>query len=153
MYGRIDVLGPTCPNSCNHLLGTVFIVRRRQLRGLTESADQLLEPFVLRFRLARLMTGAQDCHGWAFKIGSNDPLVEVQEGDEGEAILSSRMVASLYKSGSMRSFLDTEVNRERERGGHQNPELAPWTKFKVGPNLGRPREGRDSEIGPCLAGV
>jgi hypothetical protein len=116
MYGRIDVLGPTCPNSCNHLLGTVFIVRRRQLRGLTESADQLLERFVLRFRLARLMTGAQDCHGWAFKIGSNGPLVEVQEGDEGEAILSSRMVASLYKSGSMRSFLDTETNRERGEG-------------------------------------
>ena len=92
MYRRIDVLSPTYPNSCNHLLGTVFIVRRRQLRGLTESADQLLERFVLRFRLARLMTGAQDCHGWAFKIRSNDP---VQEGDEGEAILSSRMVASL----------------------------------------------------------
>jgi hypothetical protein len=134
MYERIDVLGLTCLNSYNHLLGTVFIVRRRQLRGLTESADQLLERFVLRFRLARLMTGAQDCHGWAFKIGSNGPLVEVQEGDEGEAILSSRMVASLYKSGSMRSFLDTETNRER--GGHQNPKLALWTKFKVGPNLG-----------------
>ena len=137
MYGRIDVLGPTCPNSCNHLLGTVFIVRRRQLRGLTESADQLLERFVLRFRLARLMTGAQDCHGWAFKIGSNGPLVEVQEGDEGEAILSSRMVASLCKSGSMRSFLDTEVNRERGRGGHQNPKLAPWDKVQSGPKFGR----------------
>jgi hypothetical protein len=113
MYRRIDVLSPTCLNSCNHLLGTVFIVRRRQLRGLTESADQLLERFVLRFRLARLMTGAQDCHGWAFKIRSNDP---VQEGDEGEAILSSRMVASLYESGSMRSFPDTETNRERGEG-------------------------------------
>jgi hypothetical protein len=95
MYGRIDVLGPTCPDSCDHLLGTVFIVRRRQLRGLTESPDQLLERFVLWFCLARLMTGAQDCHGWAFKIGSNGPLVEIQEGDEGEVILSSRMVASL----------------------------------------------------------
>ena len=148
MYGRIDVLGPTCLNSCNHLLGTVFIVRRRQLRGLTESADQLLERFVLRFRLAsfrlarfrltRLMTGAQDCHGWAFKIGSNGPLVEVQEGDVGEAILSSRMVASLYKSGSMRSFLDTEVNREgREVIRIQN--WLPGTKFKVGPNLGASR--------------
>jgi len=46
----------------------------------------------------------------------------------------------LYKSGSMRSSLDTETNRERERErereGHQNPKLAPWTKFKVGPNLG-----------------
>jgi hypothetical protein len=71
------------------------------------------------------MTGAQDCHGWAFKIGSNGPLVEVQEGDEGEAILSSRMVASLYKSGSMRSFLDTEVNREVQN-------WLPGTKFKVG---------------------
>jgi hypothetical protein len=62
------------------------------------------------------MTGAQDCHGWAFKIGLNGPLVEVQEGDEGEAILSSRMVAYLYNSGSMRSFLDTETNRERGEG-------------------------------------
>jgi 2-succinyl-5-enolpyruvyl-6-hydroxy-3-cyclohexene-1-carboxylate synthase len=34
-------------------------------------------------------------------------------------------------------FLETETNRER--GGHQNPKLAPWTKF------GHPREGRDSE--------
>jgi hypothetical protein len=42
----------------------------------------------------------------------------------------------LYKSGSMRSSLDTETNREREGGGHQNPKLAPWKKFKVGPNLG-----------------
>jgi hypothetical protein len=40
-----------------------------------------------------------------------------------------------YKSGSLKSFPDTEVNRERGmegRGGHQNPKLAPWTKFKVG---------------------
>jgi hypothetical protein len=95
MYERIDVLGPTCLDSCHHLLGTVFIIKRRQLRVLTDSADQLLEQFGLRFRLARLMTGAQDCHGWAFKIGSNGPLVEIQEGDEGEVILSSRMVASL----------------------------------------------------------
>jgi hypothetical protein len=91
------------------------------------------------------MTGAQDCHGWAFKIGSNGPLVEVQEGDEGEAILSSRMVASLYKSGSMRSFLDTEVNREGEEV-IRIPHWLPGTKFKVGPNLG-------ALIDPCLAWV
>ena len=151
MYGRIDVLGPTCPNSCNHLLGTAFIVRRRQLRGLTESADQLLERFVLRFRLAslrlarfrltRLMTGAQDCHGWAFKIGSNGPLVEVQEGDEGEAILSSRMVASLYKSGSMRSFLDTEVNRERE-GRASESKTGSLDKVQSGPKFWAPSRGQ-----------
>ena len=29
MCGRIGVLSPTCPDSCDHLLGTVFIVRRR----------------------------------------------------------------------------------------------------------------------------
>jgi hypothetical protein len=58
---------------------------------------------------------------------------------------------SHHKSGSMRPFLNTETNRERE--GHQNPKLAPWTKFKVGPKFGHPREDRDSEIGPCLAWV
>jgi hypothetical protein len=63
------------------------------------------------------MTGAQDCHDWAFKIGSNGPLVETQEGDKGEAILSRGGFASLYKSGSMRSFLDTEINRERGKEG------------------------------------
>jgi hypothetical protein len=41
--------------------------------------------------------------------------VEVQEGDEGEPILSSRMVASLCKSGSMRSSLDAGTNREKVR--------------------------------------
>jgi hypothetical protein len=75
MYKRIDVLGPIYPDSCDHLLSTVFIVKRRQLRVLTDSADQLLERFGLRFRLARLMTGAQDCHSWAFEIRSNGPLV------------------------------------------------------------------------------
>jgi len=58
--------------------------------------------------------------------------VEVQEGDEGDPILSSRMVASLCESGSMRSSLDTGTNRER----YWNPKLAPWTKFKIGTNLG-----------------
>jgi hypothetical protein len=153
MYRRIDVLGPTYPNSCNHLLSTVFIVRRRQLRGLTESADQLLERFVLRFRLARLMTGAQDCHSWAFNIGSNGPLVEVQEGDEGEAILSSRMVASLYGSGSMRSFPDTETNRERERGeGIRIPNWLSGQSSKLA-QIWAPSRGQDSEIDPCLAWV
>jgi hypothetical protein len=47
-------------------------------------------------------------------------------------------MVDLYKSGSMRSFLDTEVNRE---GGEviriQN--WLPETKFKVGLNLGASR--------------
>jgi hypothetical protein len=52
--------------------------------------------------------------------------------------------ASLYKSGSMRSFLDTEVNRERGREGEGGeviriPNRLPGTKFKVGPNLGQSR--------------
>jgi hypothetical protein len=80
--------------------------------------------------------------------------VEIQEGDKREAILSSRMVASLCESGSMRSFLDTETNRERgRRGGHQNPKLGSLDKVQSWPKFGRPREGRDSEIGPCLAWV
>jgi hypothetical protein len=106
---------------CVNPLGAVCVLRRRQPRVLTESADQLLERFGLRFRLARLVTGA-------FEIGSNGPLVEIQEGNEGETISSRGGFTSLYESGSMKSFLETEVNRERGRGGrgsHQNPKLAP----------------------------
>src|SRR4051812_40674064 len=51
-YGRIDVLGPTSPDLCVHPLGAVCILRRRQLRALAESADQLLERLILRFCLA-----------------------------------------------------------------------------------------------------
>ena len=63
-------------------------------------------------------------------IRSNGPLVEIQGDNEGEAISSQGGFASSYKSGSMRSLLDTEVNREREggRGDHQNLKLAPWDK-------------------------
>lgn len=43
------------------------------------------------------MTGAQDCHGEMSKMGSNGLLKEMDEGDEGEAILSSRgFVALIY---------------------------------------------------------
>jgi hypothetical protein len=58
MYGRIDILSPTSPDLCVHPLGAVGVLRRRQPRALTESADQLVEQFILRFCLARLMTGA-----------------------------------------------------------------------------------------------
>ena len=71
-------------------------------------------------------------------IRSNGPLVEIQGDNEGEAISSQGGFASSYKSGSMRSLLDTEVNRERGRegreggrggrGDHQNLKLAPWDK-------------------------
>ena len=107
---------------------------RPQLRGLAESADQLFEQVVLRFRLACLMTRAQDCHGWAFKIGLNGPLVEIQEGDEGEAICP-RGWLRLYKSGSMRSFLDTETNRKRGRGGSES-QTGSLDKVQSWPNLG-----------------
>jgi hypothetical protein len=59
--------------------------------------------------------------------------VKIREGDDGEAILSSSRVVSLYKSSSVRSFLETEANRETRRGeGIRIPKLAPWTRFKVG---------------------
>ena len=54
----IDVLGLTSPDLCSRLLGAVCVLRRHQLRALTESVDQLVERFILRFCLARLMTGA-----------------------------------------------------------------------------------------------
>jgi hypothetical protein len=53
MYEKIDVLDPTSPDLCVHPPGAVC----RQLRVLTESADQLIERFILRFCLARLTTG------------------------------------------------------------------------------------------------
>jgi hypothetical protein len=66
--------------------------------------------------------------------------VEIQEGNEGEAISYRGGFASLYKFGSMRPFLDTEVNRERGREGEgrssESQKWLPGAKFKVGPNLG-----------------
>jgi hypothetical protein len=59
---------------------------------------------------------------------------EIQEGNKGEAISSRGGFASLYKSGSMRSFPDTQGKyREREREGEviRIPNWLPGTKFKV----------------------
>lgn len=81
---------------------------------------------------ARLIT----CHGWAFKIRSNGPRVEVQEGDEGEAILSLRMVTSLCKSGSM----GTETNRERG----ESMRILNWLPGQSS----KLTQDRGSEIGP-----
>jgi hypothetical protein len=57
-----------------------------------------------------------------------------------ERLFSSRGgFTSLYKSGSMRSFLDTGANRERGRGGkegHQNLKLAPWDEVQSWPKFG-----------------
>jgi len=77
--------------------------------------------------------------------------VEVQEGDEGDPILSSRMVAPLCKSGSMRSSLDTGTNRERGRA--LESQTGSLDKVQNWPKFGRPQEGRDSEIGPYLAPI
>jgi hypothetical protein len=49
------------------------------------------------------VTGAQACHDWAFEIGSNDSLVEIEEGDEEEAISS---------------FLDMGREGRRIQNGH-----------------------------------
>ena len=57
-------------------------MRRRYLGVLADTADQFLERFSLRFCLARLMTGAQECHGWAVEIESDVPLNEIGEGNE-----------------------------------------------------------------------
>jgi len=45
MHASGDVLGPTSPGLCDPPLGTVFVSRGCWLRGLTQSADQLLERF------------------------------------------------------------------------------------------------------------
>jgi hypothetical protein len=65
------------------------------LAALAESADQLVERFGLRFGLARLVTGAQDCHGGAVEVGPDIALEGSGEGDKGEAILSRRRIAAL----------------------------------------------------------
>ena len=62
------------------------------------------------------MTGAQDCHSGTVEIGSDVPLKEIGEGDEGEAISSRRRLGALISVWSMRSLLDTE-NQEAQRGG------------------------------------
>jgi hypothetical protein len=112
---RGDVHGPTAPDLCDSKLGTVFIPRRRQLRALTDSAEQHTEGSGLWFGVAHLVTGAQDCHGWAFEIGSKGPVVEIEEGDEEEPISSRKgLLAALYTSGSMRSLLDVGGGRARE---------------------------------------
>jgi hypothetical protein len=92
---RVDALSPTSPYKTVHLLGTICVLRRRQLRALAGSAEKLLKRFGFRCCLARLVTGAQDCHGRTIEIGSEVPLKKIGEGDKGEAILSRRRVAAL----------------------------------------------------------
>jgi len=55
--------------------------------------DQLLERCGFGCCLARLVTGAQDCHSWVFELGPDVPLQEIWQSNEGEAILSRRRVA------------------------------------------------------------
>jgi hypothetical protein len=60
-----------------------------------------------------------------------------------------------YKSGSLKSFLDTEVNRERGDGEGEViriPNWLPGQSSKLA-EFETPREGRDSEIDHCLAWV
>ena len=84
MNVKTNVLGPTSPNKRSRQLSTVCIPRRRQLRALAGSTDQFLERFGLRFCL---VTRAQDCHGAWLEVGLDIPLKEIEEGDEGEAML------------------------------------------------------------------
>ena len=55
---RVNALSTTSPYKTVHLLGTICVLRRRQLRALVESAEKLLERFNFRCCLARLVTGA-----------------------------------------------------------------------------------------------
>jgi hypothetical protein len=63
-----NVLSPTSPDKIVVELGTVCVLRRRHLRALAESADQLLERFGVWSCLIRLAAGAQDCHGWGVRM-------------------------------------------------------------------------------------
>jgi hypothetical protein len=128
-----------------HLLGTICVLRRRQLRALAESAEKLLERFGFRCCLARLVTGTQDCHGGTIEIGSNVQLKKIGQGDKGEAILSRRRVAALIQVWSTRSLLDTEIKRCREgRGGVRGPNTVSVPKFQVGPNWDPPGAAPDA---------
>ena len=95
------------------------------------------------------MTGAQDCHSGTVEIGSDVPLKEIGEGDEGEAISSRRRLGALISVWSMRSLLDTE-NQEAQRGGGEGRGGACESKtgslYKVS-NWGPP------ELDPCLTSV
>jgi hypothetical protein len=84
------------PYKTVHLLGAICVLERRQLRALAESAEKLLERFALRWCcLARLVTGVQDCHSGTVEIGSDVPLKEIGEDDEGEAISSRRRLGAV----------------------------------------------------------
>jgi hypothetical protein len=63
---------------CNPQLSTRQVARRRELRALVDSADQLLERCGLRFGPGRLVTGAQ--LPWR---GSQDHLRCSSEGNRG----------------------------------------------------------------------
>ena len=84
MNGTVNVLGLTSLSDCGPQLRlrTVCVPRRCSLSALADSTDESLERFTLRFRLARLMAGAHDCHGWAVEIGWDVHLKEIGEGNE-----------------------------------------------------------------------
>jgi hypothetical protein len=139
---RGNVLSLTSPHRLGHELGTICVLRRRQLGALAELANQLFERFGLGVCLARLVTGAQDFHGRAVEIRSGIVPKEIREGDEGEAILSRKWVAALIWVWPMRPLLDTDVKRQRE--GREGESEAVSSESKT---------GRDSEVDPCLARV
>ena len=53
-----------------------------------------LNNLVCGFALPRLITGAQDYHGWAVEIGRDIPLEETGEINKWEAILPRRRAAA-----------------------------------------------------------
>jgi hypothetical protein len=62
---------------------------------LAESADQFLERFGLWFYLISFVKlERRIAVVGGFEVGSNVPLEEIGEGDEGEAILSRRRVVA-----------------------------------------------------------
>ncbi len=92
---EVNTPSPKSPYKTVHVLSTICILGRRQLRALAEPAEKLLERFALRCCLAHLVTGAQDCHSGTVEIEADMPLQEIVEGDEGEAISSRRRLGAL----------------------------------------------------------
>ena len=65
-----------------------------------------------KYPFSYLATGAPDCHGCGFVLGSTLLPGRIEGGDEGEAILSLRAQAASYPSGAMGvGFLDRKMQK------------------------------------------
>jgi hypothetical protein len=110
--GRADILSPARSYKIVQQLSAVSVLGCRQLRVLANSANRLL---CCGFPLTALSLERGIAVAGAFEMGLNALLEEIEEGDEGEAILSRRGIATLTQLWSMSSSVETEIERGEGR--------------------------------------